>query len=91
MSLCVPSVRLWFRVFDHADAGFSTDRVYRAVALADYSESACAQVFLISDLGYLWGVPQNKCVCVNPDDVGRPASTDEMRFALPEEKPKSDW
>ena len=90
MALQAPAVPLWFRVFGHERQGFSPGRVYRAVLIADYSESAEAQVFCVSDLGYLWGVPQRECLCVNTD-LARPATARERAMALPRKPPPSDW
>ena len=79
---------LYFRVPDHPQ--FDDARVYRAVALEDFGPAATAQVFFITDRGYLWAVPQNRCVCV----VGRasaPIRDEQRRFKLPDTPPESDW
>jgi hypothetical protein len=84
---------VWFRVRGHEDAGFSPHRAYRALAISDYSESAMAQVWLISDHGYLWAVPQRDCVVVHPHDFSRRLRASEWWFRVPARGrgPRSDW
>lgn len=90
MGLCaVWGAGLWFRVPRHEQ--FDPDRVYRAVALADYSESATAQVFLVTDRGFLWAVRQNECVCVGAGaPPSRAATSRELAMDVPVPPPRSD-
>jgi hypothetical protein len=87
-----PFCPLWFRIFDHEDAGFDPDKAYLAVGIVDYSESSVAQVFFVSDKGYLWGIPQDYCVCVNLG-LSRALEDREREFVLPSDgdEPQSDW
>jgi len=77
---CVFDAQIWFRVPSHH--AFDPDLVYRAVAIADYGEAKTAQVFLVNERGWLWGVRQNECLCVTP--LWREGTPEERSFVLPE-------
>lgn len=81
---------LWFRVPHHEQ--FDPERVYRAVALADYSESSTAQIVFVTDKGYLWFLSQRECVCVSHGPrFSRPAMEREMAMDLPSKRVPSDF
>jgi hypothetical protein len=85
----ISDLDLWFRIPNHHQ--FDPGRVYKAVAISDYSESATAQIFFITDNGFLWAIPQTKCLCVS-SGYSRPAEYREMQFKLPNKgEVKSDW
>lgn len=79
-------VDLWFRV-RHRE--FDEDRLYRALALADYQESGRASLAFVTHNGYLWFVSQTQCIAASRDwCTGR---MDEARLpAWPSERPMSD-
>lgn len=80
---------LWFRIPSHHQ--FDPSRVYKAIAISDYSESATAQIFFITDKGFLWALPQTKCLCVS-GGYSRPVTSRELEFELPYKgEVKSDW
>lgn len=79
---------LYFRIPDHPQ--FNPANAYRAVAIEDFGPSTTAQIFFVNESGYLWAIPQNKCLCVAPK-TWRRASKQELGFKLPETPPNSDW
>jgi hypothetical protein len=77
---------LWFRV-RHRE--FSPNRLYRALAFADYGPTANACIVFVTDKGYLWFVKQSLAVA----DAGNLCTAELGEEALPpwpKEKPKSD-
>ncbi len=69
---------LWFRV-RHRE--FDPMRLYRAIALAEYQESASASLVFVTHKGYLWFVKQTLCI----------SSTDSLYTAPKEEGGLPPW
>ncbi len=84
--IALTDLDLWFRV-RHRE--FDPMRLYRAIALAEYQESASASLVFVTHKGYLWFVKQT--LCISSSDHLHSAQMDEGRLPpWPTEKPKSD-
>lgn len=81
---------LWFRVF-HPQ--FDPEKKYKAIALVDYHRCECAEFVFANEHGYVWFVPQNKCILVSalqPGFLSKPLYAWEKKANLPDPPPPSD-